>query len=105
VDRFKPEGVASRSSSQCVEFAAHATYSLHWLPGLVDNLVRPFSLGVRLYASMFADHTVLGIFTGLTQLIVLLAFYTLGSIVCVIQAIIFVVLSMSYVRMAASHDH
>ena len=29
----------------------------------------------------------------------------LGSIVCVIQAIIFVVLSMSYVRLAASHDH
>jgi F-type H+-transporting ATPase subunit a len=72
---------------------------------LVDNLVRPFSLGVRLYANMFADHTVLSIFTGLTKLVVPLAFYALGAIVCVIQAIIFVVLSMSYVRMAASHDH
>jgi F-type H+-transporting ATPase subunit a len=72
---------------------------------LADNLFRPFSLGIRLYANMFADHTVLGIFTGLTRLIVPLAFYALGSIVCVIQAIIFVVLSMSYVRMAASHDH
>lgn len=71
---------------------------------LVDNLVRPFSLGIRLYANMFADHTVLGIFTGLTRLVVPLAFYALGSIVCVIQAIIFVVLSMSYVRMAAGHD-
>lgn len=72
---------------------------------LVDTLVRPFSLGIRLYANMFADHTVLSIFTGLTRLIVPLAFYALGSIVCAIQAIIFVVLSMSYVRMAASHDH
>ena len=72
---------------------------------LVDELVRPFSLGVRLYANMFADHTVLDIFTGLTWLIVPLAFYALGSIVCIIQAIIFVVLSMSYVRIAASHDH
>jgi F-type H+-transporting ATPase subunit a len=72
---------------------------------LADNLFRPFSLGIRLYANMFADHTVLGIFTGLTKLIVPLAFYALGSIVCIIQAIIFVVLAMSYVRLATSHGH
>jgi F-type H+-transporting ATPase subunit a len=72
---------------------------------LADNLFRPFSLGIRLYANMFADHTVLSIFTGLTYLIVPLAFYALGSIVCIIQAIIFVVLSMSYVRLATAHEH
>jgi len=72
---------------------------------LADNLFRPFSLGIRLYANMFADHTVLSIFTGLTKLIIPLAFYALGSIVCIIQAIIFVVLSMSYVRLATSHEH
>jgi F-type H+-transporting ATPase subunit a len=72
---------------------------------LADLLFRPFSLGIRLYANMFADHTVLSIFTGLTKLIIPLAFYALGAIVCIIQAIIFVVLSMSYVRLAASHDH
>jgi len=72
---------------------------------LADNLFRPFSLGVRLYANMFADHTVLSVFTGLTKLVVPLAFYSLGAIVCVIQAVVFVTLSMSYVRMAASHDH
>jgi F-type H+-transporting ATPase subunit a len=72
---------------------------------LADELFRPFSLGVRLYANMFADHTVLSVFTGLTKIGVPLAFYALGAIVCVIQAIVFVTLSMSYVRMAASHDH
>jgi F-type H+-transporting ATPase subunit a len=72
---------------------------------LADNLFRPFSLGIRLYANMFADHTVLGIFTGLTKLVVPVAFYALGSIVCIIQALIFVVLSMAYVRLAASHEH
>ncbi|MGH7947654.1 MAG: F0F1 ATP synthase subunit A, partial [Candidatus Binataceae bacterium] len=72
---------------------------------LADNLIRPFSLGVRLYANMFADHTVLSIFTGLTYLIVPLAFYALGSIFCIIQAMIFMVLSISYVRLAAGHDH
>jgi len=72
---------------------------------LADNLFRPFSLGVRLYANMFADHTVLSVFTGLTKLIIPLAFYSLGAIVCVIQAVVFVTLSMSYVRMAASEEH
>ena len=37
---------------------------------------------------MFADHTVLSIFTGLTRVVVPLAFYALGSIVCLIQALI-----------------
>jgi F-type H+-transporting ATPase subunit a len=72
---------------------------------LADNLFRPFSLGVRLYANMFADHTVLGIFTGLTYLGFPVAFYALGAIVCVIQAVIFMVLSMSYVRLAQMHGH
>lgn len=72
---------------------------------IADNLFRPFSLGIRLYANMFADHTVLSIFTKLTFLVIPLAFYTLGAIVCVIQAIIFVVLSMAYVRLATMHEH
>jgi F-type H+-transporting ATPase subunit a len=53
---------------------------------------------------MFADHKVLGLFTGLTKLIVPLAFYALGSIVCIVQALVFVILAVSYVRMA-SHSH
>ncbi len=72
---------------------------------LADNLFRPFSLGVRLYANMFADHTVLGIFTGLTYVVFPLAFYALGAIVCVVQALIFMILSLSYVRLASSHEH
>lgn len=72
---------------------------------VADNLFRPFSLGIRLYANMFADHTVLAIFTGLTRLVIPVAFYALGAIVCVIQALIFMVLSMSYVRLAQMHEH
>lgn len=72
---------------------------------VADNLFRPFSLGLRLFANMFADHQVLTIFTGLTKLLVPLLFYALGSIVCLIQAIVFAVLSMVYVRLAASQEH
>jgi len=67
-----------------------------------DNLFRPFSLGIRLFANMFADHHVLTLFTGLTYLVIPIAFYALGSIVCVVQALVFVILAISYVRMAAA---
>jgi F-type H+-transporting ATPase subunit a len=72
---------------------------------IADNLFRPFSLGIRLFANMFADHQVLGLFTGLTYLIFPIAFYALGAIVCVVQALVFTILSVSYVRMAAAEHH
>ena len=70
---------------------------------VADNLFRPFSLGVRLFANMFADHQVLGLFTRLTYVVWPLPFYALGSIVCVVQALVFTILSITYVRMASAH--
>jgi F-type H+-transporting ATPase subunit a len=72
---------------------------------VADNLFRPFSLGIRLFANMFADHQVLGLFTSLTKLVIPLAFYALGSIVCVVQALVFTILAISYVRMASETHH
>jgi F-type H+-transporting ATPase subunit a len=65
-------------------------------------LFRPFSLGVRLFANMFADHQILAIFTRYTYLVIPLALYALGSLVCVVQAQIFTILSITYVRMASA---
>jgi F-type H+-transporting ATPase subunit a len=72
---------------------------------VADNLFRPFSLGVRLFANMFADHQVMAIFTRYTYLVVPLAFYALGSLVCVVQALVFTILSITYVRMASAAHH
>jgi F-type H+-transporting ATPase subunit a len=72
---------------------------------ITKNLLRPFSLGIRLFANMFADHHVLTLFTGLTYVLIPIAFYALGSIVCVVQALVFVILAISYVREAASAHH
>ncbi|HYL57358.1 MAG TPA: F0F1 ATP synthase subunit A [Candidatus Acidoferrales bacterium] len=72
---------------------------------IADNLFRPFSLGVRLYANMFADHMVLSMFTDLTKLVIPLAFLALGVIVCIVQSMVFMILSMAYVRLAVSHEH
>ncbi|MEW6296840.1 MAG: F0F1 ATP synthase subunit A [Thermodesulfobacteriota bacterium] len=73
---------------------------------LIDNLVRPFSLGLRLFGNMTGDHVVLEIFTDLTKVVVPVVFYVLGAFVSLVQAFVFTLLSLVYVSLAVSHgDH
>lgn len=66
---------------------------------------RPVSLSLRLFGNMMGDHEVIGAFIGLTKLVVPVAFYAMGTLVCVIQAFVFTLLSMIYVALAISHGH
>jgi F-type H+-transporting ATPase subunit a len=73
---------------------------------VISHLVRPMSLGLRLYGNMMGDHTVLGLFLNLAPYFGLpIVFYGLGLFVCFMQAFVFTMLSMIYVSMAISHDH
>ena len=72
---------------------------------LASHLFRPISLSIRLFGNMFGDHLVLEIFTGLTKLVIPVLFYILGTLVSVIQAAVFTILSIIYVAMAISHEH
>lgn len=78
---------------------------LMFLIELISHLVRPLSLGLRLYGNMVGDHTVLSIFLDLAPLFVPVIFYFLGFFVCTMQAFIFTILSMVYMSIALSHDH
>ncbi len=68
-----------------------------------SHAFRPVSLGVRLYANMFADHTVIEIFTGLTKALIPVAFYALGFFVCIVQSFVFTMLSAIYISGAVAH--
>ena len=72
---------------------------------LMSHSFRPLSLGIRLFANMFADHELISIFTGLTKVGVPVIFYFLGLLVCVVQAFVFTMLSAVYISLAVSHDH
>ncbi len=72
---------------------------------LIDNLVRPVSLALRLFGNMTGDHLVLEIFTGLTKVGVPVIFYALGAFVSLIQAFVFTILSIIYLSLAlAEHE-
>lgn len=72
---------------------------------LVSHASRPISLSLRLVGNLYGDHTLLGIFTGLSYIIfpALLLFF--GLLVAVVQSFVFTLLSGIYISMAISHDH
>jgi len=72
---------------------------------VASHAFRPVSLSIRLFGNMFGDHMVLEIFTDLTKIGVPVLFYILGSLVSVIQAVVFTILTIIYVAMAISHEH
>jgi F-type H+-transporting ATPase subunit a len=71
---------------------------------MISHVVRPITLSVRLFANMTADHAVLGVFTDLVgQFGVATIFYFMGTFICTIQAFVFTVLTMVYIRLACGH--
>ena len=71
---------------------------------LINNLLRPITLNLRLMMNLFADHLVLEIFTDLTRLVVPILFLALGAFVGIVQTFVFVILSLVYVSLAV-HEH
>lgn len=78
---------------------------------LISNMIRPLTLGVRLFANMYADEliaaTISGIAPPYTQFLVPVVLLPLALFVAFIQAFVFTLLSMIYLGEVshAPHDH
>lgn len=73
---------------------------------LISHAARPISLSVRLMGNMYADHTVVGVFTVLVPIlpvIVPLPVMLLGVFVCFVQTLVFCLLSIIYIASAIEH--
>ncbi len=89
---------------------------LVWIPMMIlmlgieviGHMVRPLTLGLRLYGNIMADHTVLSVFLGMFEKMwfipVPAIFYGMGIFVASMQAFVFTMLSMIYVSMAIAHE-
>ena len=98
---FKSNGAA---------YLKHFTGPIPWLTPLmlpieiISHLARPMSLTIRLYANMVAGEKVPRVFGyGTTCMPVM--FMGLHVFVSLMQAFIFIVLTMIYVGGAVSHEH
>lgn len=81
---------------------------LAWLIGpieIVSSLIRPVTLAVRLMLNVAVDHLVLGLIIAMVPLIVPLPLMMLGTLVAVVQTLVFCLLASIYVSMATEHEH
>jgi F-type H+-transporting ATPase subunit a len=72
---------------------------------VISHLARPLSLTIRLFANMYAGEKVTLVFLSLTYLIMPAVFMGLHFFVAVLQAYIFVLLTMIYVAGAVAEEH
>ncbi len=78
---------------------------------VISSSIRPFTLGVRLFANMFSDEKVFAEITNIappfTHFLVPLVLTLLGVFVAFVQAFVFTLLSMIYIGEVshAPHDH
>jgi F-type H+-transporting ATPase subunit a len=90
-------------------YLKHFTGPTWWLAPLmvpieiIGHLARPLSLSIRLFGNITGDHLVLVIFSGLVPLVIPVFALFLGAFVSVIQALVFILLSMMYVSGATEH--
>src|SRR5437870_4749873 len=76
---------------------------------LISNLIRPFTLGIRLFANMFSDEKVLDTIAHLappyTKFFVPVALMPLSLFVAFIQTFVFVLLSQLYISEVSHPPH
>jgi F-type H+-transporting ATPase subunit a len=71
---------------------------------IIGQLARPLSLSLRLFGNITGDHLVLAIFSGLIPLVIPVFALFLGVFVSIIQALVFILLSMMYISGATEHS-
>lgn len=97
-------------SAGFIGYLKHFWGSIWWLGPLlfpveiISHSVRPVSLSLRLFANMTADHMLLQSFTDLAPWGVPVIFLFLGAFVCFMQAFVFTLLTMIYIRLAVVHE-
>ncbi len=73
---------------------------------IISHIARPFSLTVRLFANIFAEELLIVVFFGLVPLLLPLPFMAYAVFGGMLQAYIFIVLTMVYLAGAvATEDH
>jgi F-type H+-transporting ATPase subunit a len=98
-------------SNGFLKYTSHFAGPVWWLAGLmipieiVSHLARPLSLTIRLFANMYAGEKVTMVFLSLTYFLIPAVFMGLHVFVALLQAYIFLLLTMIYVAGATSHEH
>ena len=71
---------------------------------IFSQMIRPFSLAIRLFVNMHVDHTLLKSFEALFIWLLPAPLLIMGVVVASIQAFVFAILTAVYIQMATEHE-
>ncbi len=71
---------------------------------ILSLLMRPITLAVRLFLNIAVDHLLLSIFMGLVWVLVPIPIMMLGTLVSLVQVVVFCLLSSIYIALATEHE-
>lgn len=66
--------------------------------------MRPITLAVRLFLNIAVDHLLLSIFLGMVWFLVPVPIMMLGTLVAIVQVVVFCLLSSIYIALATEHE-
>jgi F-type H+-transporting ATPase subunit a len=88
----------------------HLAGPVWWLAPLIFFIevlslcIRPVTLSIRLMLNMAVDHLLVSIVTGMVMLLVPIPILMLGTLVCVVQVVVFCLLASIYITLATDHE-
>lgn len=105
-------GLKDTGAHYLAHFLGPKIGGIYWLAPLfvvieiISHLARPLSLSLRLFGNMFGDHAVLAIFLGLAAfpLVFPVPIMLLGTVVVVVQTLVFSLLTLVYIALAIEHS-
>jgi F-type H+-transporting ATPase subunit a len=71
---------------------------------LISHIARPVSLSMRLMGNIVGDHKLVGVFFGILPFVLPVPFMLMGVLVCVVQAVVFSLLTTVYIGQAVAHE-
>jgi F-type H+-transporting ATPase subunit a len=71
---------------------------------VLSTCIRPLTLSIRLMVNMAVDHMLLGLFMGLFMLFIPVPLMVLGTLVALVQTLVFCLLTAIYISLATEHE-
>ena len=91
-------------------YIKHLAGPVWWLAWLILPLelislcIRPITLSVRLMLNMAVDHLLVTIALGMVALLVPVPIVMLSTLICVVQVLVFCLLTSIYISLATEHE-
>jgi F-type H+-transporting ATPase subunit a len=91
-------------------YVKHLAGPVIWLSPLIfplevfSTFLRPFTLSIRLMLNLAVDHLLLSIMIGIFPLFLPIPFMLLGTLIAIVQVLVFCLLSSIYISLATEHE-